>query len=214
MRCLSKDPERRFPDGAALAHALVNARRAKVSEPVRDESQRTWHVNFGAIREQLRRLPQRAVVAWACRRARGVQHLNSDPRLERSITMADALGRGADETGSTARALQRVRQLRAASLKAAYAERDEGESEAASQAALAAAATSACAAAKSADDAAADAAFVAECAVAALRADGKSARQFWKAARRDYEALLRAYSGKEGTIGDPVPESFWCSRDG
>ncbi|MFH0980315.1 MAG: serine/threonine-protein kinase [Planctomycetota bacterium] len=215
MRCLRKDPAERFRDGAALAQALVEGpQQVRAAEPAREEVQRTWHVDFEAIREQLRRLPQRAIVAWACRRARRVQHLNADPRVERAIAMAEAVAQGADESRSTGRALQRVRQLRAASLKAAYTEPAEGETQAASKAALAAAATSACAAARSVDDAAADAAFVAECAVTALRAAGDTARPFWKGARRDYEALLGAQFGREGTIGDPVPKSFWHGHDG
>ncbi len=213
MKCLCKDPEGRFPDGAALAQALISARHAKAPERAMEATKQTWQVDFNAIREQLRRLPQRAIVAWACRRARRVQHLNGDPRLERAIAMAEAVSGGTDESRSTTRALQRVQQLRAASLKAAYTEQAEGETEAASKAALAAAATSACAAARSVEDAAADAAFVAESAVAALRAHQKSARPFWKAARRDYAALLKAHFGKEGTIGDPVPDSFWEQHD-
>ena len=213
MKCLCKGPEDRFQDGAALAQTLLSAPRTKTARPPREESARTGHVDFEAIREQLRRLPQRAIVAWACRRARRVQHLNTDPRLERAIAMAEAVSHGTDESHSTGRALQRVQQLRAASLKAAYTEQGEGETEAASRAALAAAATSACAAAKSVNDAAADAAFVAECAVTALRVAKKSARPFWKAARRDYEALLDAQFGRAGTIGDPVPESFWRHHD-
>lgn len=214
MKCLSKKPEDRFSDGAALVQAIVTAQEAKPAQRPRDEAQPTWHVDFDAIRRQLRRLPQRAIVAWACRRARRVQHLNADPRLERVVAMAEAVGRGAEDSSSTTRALQRIQQMRAASLKVAYTEQDEGDTRAASKAALAAAATSSCAAARTVEDAAADASFVAESAVAALRADHKSARPFWKGARRDYEALLQGDFGKEGTIGDPVPESFWRQHDG
>ncbi|MCK4660877.1 MAG: serine/threonine protein kinase [Phycisphaerae bacterium] len=213
MKCLAKNPEDRFSDGAALAQALVEGRQAKGQQPAADQSQGTWHLNLDVVRRQLRRLPQRAIVSWACRRARFVQHLNSDRRVEQAIAMADAACRSVDNSRGTARALQRVRQLRAASLKAAYTEQDESKGEAASMAACAAAATSACAAAKSVNDAAADAAFVAECAVAALCAAGKSARPFWKSARRDYKRLLDGKFGQEGTIGDPVPESFWRDRN-
>ncbi|MCP4592066.1 MAG: serine/threonine protein kinase, partial [bacterium] len=213
MNCLRKDPPGRYVDGATLAEALIDAPKAAPRPQAGDEARRTWNVDYETIRQQLRRLPQRAVVAWACRRARGVQHLNTDRRLERAITMAEAVSRGTDESGSTGRALQRVQKLRVASLKAAYTEQGEGETESATKAACAAAATSSCAAAKSVDDAAADAAFVAECAVSALRAASTSTRPFWKGARRDYEALLAAHFGKEGTIGDPIPKSFWKKHD-
>jgi tRNA A-37 threonylcarbamoyl transferase component Bud32 len=214
MRCLRKDPGGRYADGAALAQALAaGPQPAAVRVAPGSEGTPTGHVNLEAIREQLKRLPQRAIVAWACRRARRVQHLNADPRLERAIAMAEAVSQGAEESRSAGRALQRVQQLRAASLKAAYTEPGDGETAAASKAALAAAATSACAAARSADDAAADAAFVAECGVAALHAAAQTAHPFWKAARRDYDALLAAHFGKEGTIGDPVPLSFWRQHD-
>ena len=213
MKCLCKDAECRFSGGAELAEALANAPVVRAAERPRDESQRTWNVDFDAIREQLKRLPQRAIVAWACRRARRVQHLNADPRLERAIAMAEAVSQGEEDSSSATRALQRVQQLRTASLTAAYTDSAAGEAEPATKAALAAAAASSSAAAKSVDDAAADAAFVAESAVAALRADDKSARPFWKSARRDYEALLNAGFGRAGTIGNAVPESFWRQHD-
>ncbi len=216
LKCLDKNPEQRYENGAALADAMATAPLEPdlVEEPAAKPTT-VWRVNTVAIREQLKRLPQRAVIAWACRCARRVQHLNSDPRLERSIEMAESAAAAGEDTNSQeslSHALHRIQRLRTASFKAAYTKRAEVKTDATSHAALAAAATAACAAARCAADAAADAAFVAQSAVTALEYAKEPVNEFWTWAQRDYERLIAAQLGPEGTIGRPVPKSFWTHK--
>lgn len=213
LRCLHKAPEERFADGGALAQALTEQpadESSVVSQPITPAS--LPRIDTSAVRDQLQRLPQRAIVAWACRCARRVQHLNRDPRLESSLAMAEAFvyGSARDESGdSLSHALSRVKQLRNASFRAAYTAEGESGSRAGAQAALAAAAASACAASRCAADAAADAAFVAQSAVAALESTVIPIADFWRMAQRDYRLLLAQALGAEGTVGDPLPRAIW-----
>ena len=214
LKCLDKDPAQRYADGNSLADGIVAA--PSEPNPLNDKTDRpdtTCRVNTVAIREQLKRLPQRAIVAWACRCARRVQHLNTDPRLERSLVMAESTAHepaAGQSQESLTHALQRIQQLRTTSFKAAYSDRTPTTGSATSCAALAAAGASACAAARCAADAAADAAFVAQNAVAALELSNEPVNEFWKWAQRDFERLLAAGLGAEGTVGRPVPTGFWA----
>ncbi|MGB4257331.1 MAG: hypothetical protein WBL15_06500, partial [Phycisphaerae bacterium] len=63
----------------------------------------------------------------------------------------------------------------------------------------------ACAAARCIEDAAADAAFAARSAMAALADAGESTRLFWADARNDFQTLLKAGLGPEGSIGRAIP---------
>jgi hypothetical protein len=215
LKCLDKNPEERYEHGTALADAIASApHEPDLTEEPEDKPTTVWRVNTVAIREQLMRLPQLAIVAWACRCARRVQHLNSDPRLERSIEMAEAEAGPAENTvaqESLSHALHRIQNLRTASFKAAYTKGSDQATDAASHAALAAAAVAACAAARCAADAAADAAFVAQSAVTALEFAKEPVNEFWKWAQRDYERLIAAKLGAVGTIGKPVPREFWTA---
>ncbi|MCB9850377.1 MAG: serine/threonine protein kinase [Phycisphaerales bacterium] len=215
LRCLQKDPKDRFADGAELAKALADQEEV-APPPVRsDKTPAPQRINVAAVREQMQRLPQRAIVAWACRCARRVQQFNPDPRLERSLAMAEEFVYGApriEETDTLTQALGRVKRLRNASFRAAYHADAEMPVRGASQAALAAAAASACAAARCAADAAADAAYVAQQAIAALDASGVPLTDFWQGAQRDYHRLLSASVGAEGTVGDILPHNFWPDR--
>ncbi len=126
--------------------------------------------------------------------------------------MAEEFVYGGDrESGedTLSQALARVKRFRNASFKAAYADGDAPSGGAAAQAALAAAAASACAAARCAADAAADGAFVARSAAAALTLVNTSLTGFWNATQRDYQRLLTAHLGAEGTVGAHLPGDFW-----
>jgi len=215
LKCLDKDPQDRYPDGDALAEALVTAPNEPDLEETDEGPKTVWRGNPVAIREQLKQLPQRAIVAWACRCARRVQHLNTDPRLDRSIAMAEstAFGPAGDAPQeSLTHALQRVQQLRTASFRAAYTGGPAKKQDPASYAALAAAASGACAAARCAEDAAADAAFVAQNAVTALELAEGPVSEFWQWAQRDYQHLVTARLGEKGTVGRPIPPGFWQER--
>jgi serine/threonine protein kinase len=233
LRCLEKDPARRYADGQALAAAIEGGPQAEDPGEIETEEPRTAsRLDMVAIREQLKRLPQRAIVAWACRYARRTLGFNHDPRLLQSIESAEATLKDAGTPGSPASlspALLRIRQLRSASFNvvdaatsapsevAPYGLTSSGSAtpdtvppcDSAAQAALAAAATCACAAARCAADAAADAAYVADKALSAHAAAGRSVSEVWKAAQRDYQKLLAANLGPEGTIGGPIPTDFW-----
>jgi serine/threonine protein kinase len=217
LTCLDKNPAQRYRNGNALAEAIATAPRQPDLMAGKSEEPRTvWRVNTVAIREQLKRLPQRSIVAWACRCARRVQHLNSDPRLERSITMAESAISDPDtmrSQQSLTHALQRVQRLRTASFRAAYVDTGAKTEGSASLAALAAAGAAATAASGSVVDAAADAAFVAQTAVTALERAGEPVAEFWKWAQRDYQRLRVADLGAEGTPGKPIPRSFWTHSE-
>ena len=211
---LPEEEHRRFIHEAQAAASLSHANISTIYEIEESEEgpKTVWRVNPVAIREQLKQLPQRAIVAWACRCARRVQHLNSDPRLDRSITMAESTVFGPEDQASQeslAHALQRVHRLRTASFRAAYTGGPARKQDPASYAALAAAAAGACAAARCAEDAAADAAFVAQNAVTALELAEGQVSEFWQWAQRDYQHLLGARLGEKGTIGRPLPTDFW-----
>ena len=214
LRCLAKEPTDRFSEGAALAQALADQALDVPPPAVVERRSTAQRIDAAAIREQLQRLPQRAIVAWACRCARRVQHLNRDPRLERSLAMAESFvyGESREEEAAAdtlAQALCRVQNLRNASFRAAYTAGAAGDTPAAAQAALAAGAASACAAARCAADAAADAAYVAQRAVAAFDASGVPVTEFWRAAQRDYRVLLARAGSAEGTVGVVLPRTFW-----
>jgi len=218
LRCLRKDPEDRFANAAEVAQALASRKQeAPPPRPVEVVRPKTPRIDAGAIREQLQRLPQRAIVAWACRCARRVQHLNRDPRLERSLSMAESFvyGGAREEGGdSLTQALSRVKNLRNASFRAAYSAEDAVETQSGAQAALAAAAASACAAARCAADASADAAYVAQRAVAALDLASVPITDFWRLAQRDYRLLVAREVGAEGTVGHVLPHDFWSETSG
>jgi serine/threonine-protein kinase len=213
LRCLRKEPEDRFANGAELAQALADPSLAQPPERVTElRIAARQRIDAAAIREQLQRLPQRAIVAWACRCARAVQHLNRDPRLERSLSMAESFVYGearADDGDTLTQAVNRMQNLRNASFRAAYSADGAGESQGGAQAALAAAAASACAAARCAADASADAAYVAQRAVAALDAAGVPITEFWRRAQGDYRLLLASNVGAEGTVGTVLTRAFW-----
>jgi serine/threonine protein kinase len=216
LKCLDKTPEQRYADGEALAEAITAGPHEPVLAGAPPELEKpTWRVNTVAIREQLQRLPQRAIVSWACRCARRVQHLSSDPRLGRTIALAEAtLGDTAapESQESLSAALQRIQRLRTTSLKAAYTDGSTVIAEAASHAALAAAAASSCAASRCAADAAADAAFAAQSAVTAMEVAKEPVTTFWQCAQRDFQVLLAARLGPDGTIGKPIPPGFWAEK--
>ncbi len=209
-KCLEKKPGHRYADAGELADALRDGPAAYDEIPFAPETHEAEEsIDLASVRNQLRHLPQRAIVYWACRCARRVQMLNTDPRVEKALLMAEAMASGAearDPSPSLSRALSRIRSLRVASLKAAYADETPVVATAgAAEAARAAAAASSAAAARCIDDAAADAAFAARNAVAALRVAGRSVKTFWAATRKDYQKLLSVTSGQEGTIGQPLP---------
>ena len=173
---------------------------------------KTTQINTRAIRRQLECLPQRAIVAWACRCARRVQHLNKDPRLERAIAMAESTVYASDtdeSSTSLSNALLRVQKLRAISFNAAPSNDPVVGNDVAAAAAIAAAGASACAAARCAADAAADAVFVAQNAMNALELIKGPASGFWKESQDDYKKLVAAKLGPEGTIGKKIPAVFW-----
>ncbi|MHC4063591.1 MAG: serine/threonine-protein kinase [Planctomycetota bacterium] len=212
-RCLQKTSAQRYLDGDALSAALDLASHplTQPAETRARAARRTGSpVNAAQVRQQLERLPQRAVVAWACRCARRVQRFNDDPRVERAIVIAETVAAGTDDADAppaSSRILARMQKLRTASLAAAYADEDAGD--AAVAAARAAAATSASASARCAADAAADAAFALENALLACREGGITLSAFWREAQKDYRRLYEAKLGAPGTIGQPVPGRFW-----
>lgn len=211
MRALAKKPYDRYPDGDALADALLAEASKQQPEEAEAQVAPGTILDTAAVSRQLRQLPLRAIVFWACRCARRVQGLNNDPRLERALSMAESTcTHDTDPRGneSVARALSRIQTLRTASLMAAYADPAASGppgSRAAAEAAKAAAAAAACAAARCIEDAAADAAFAARSAMTALADAGESTRLFWIDARSDFQKLLKAGLGPEGAIGRPIP---------
>jgi serine/threonine protein kinase len=213
LRCLHKNPAERFANAQEVVNALSEPVAADAPADMEDPTPiAPPRIDVGAIRKQLERLPQRAIVAWACRCARRVQHFNQDPRLEQSLAMSEAFVYGtarAVEGNTLAQALSRVQRLRNASFHAAYTAEGTGESPAAAQAALAAAAAGACAAGRCAADASADAAYVAQRAMAALEAAGVPIVEFWRQSQADYRYLLSRNLGAEGTVGDTFPPDFW-----
>ncbi len=209
-KCLEKKPGHRYAGAGELADALRDGPAAYDEIPLAAETHEAEEsIDLASVRNQLCHLPQRAIVYWACRCARRVQMLNTDPRVEKALLMAEAMAGGAEAKApspSLSRALSRIRSLRVASLKAAYADETPVVATAgAAEAARAAAAASSAAAARCIDDAAADAAFAARNAVAALRVAGRSVKTFWAATRKDYQKLLSATAGQEGTVGQPLP---------
>lgn len=217
-RCLEKDPAERYPDGAALAKAIENPSKADELEITTPTERRTSaRLDAVTIREQLKRLPQRAIVAWACRCARRALYYNQDPRILRSIESAEMTLRDHDastgDSASLSHALLRIQQLRSASFSVLDVTDATSSSDSAACAALAAAAACACASARCAADAAADAAFVAQKSLSALALAGVSTNEAWRAAQQDYRRLLAAKLGAEGTIGSPIPEDFWERPD-
>lgn len=210
LRCLEKSPEARFADGDELAEELEAVLKGGLEPEAPAESRRTGlQVNMERVRRQLEDLPQRSVVAWACRVARRVQSLNADTRVMRAIEMAESVaqtGSLAGESPST-RMLAHMQSLRAASAAAAVA--GGNESSAAVAAARCAAASCATAAAQCASDAAADAVFALENALEVCRLTKHSATAFWRESQRDFRRLREARFGPPGTMGLPVPENFW-----
>lgn len=217
LQCLEKNPTKRFADGAELAAAIAAGPKFTQSESRKSASARVGtRLDTVAIREQLKRLPQRAIVAWACRCARRALPINNDPRLARSIEAAEATLRANDnpaESGTLSQALLRIQQLRSASFSVVDTSTIDSPHDSASCVAIAAAATCACAAARCAADAAADAAFVAEKAATAFALNGRSVSELWRAAQADYRILLAAKLGAEGAIGAPIPPDFWNAHD-
>jgi serine/threonine protein kinase len=215
-QCLEKNPADRFPDSDALSAALEQAAKPepKPARPTPVTPGKTaLSINTRAVREQLERLPQRSIVAWACRCARQVQRFTSDPRVSRALEMAESAAAATDEAAdqrTSARVLTRMQRLRAASLAAAYADADMKS--AAVTAARAAAAASACAAARCVADAAADAVFALENALIACRLGGTSASACWRDAQKDFRRLYAAKLGAPGTIGLPVPPDLWDTK--
>jgi hypothetical protein len=216
LRCLAKHPEDRYRTAAELVQALdeyPNVAERADDIDVGEEREHGLRVNVAAVKKQLQVLPQRAIVCWACRCARRVQHLRSpDPQVERALAMAETAYQEDDEAGSphsASRALSRIRNLRVASLRAAYVEGADRSSVAAIEATRAAAAAAASAAGLCVADTAADAAFAARSAIAALKLAGQPIRPFWEAALSDYHKLVNAGLGHEGTLGEPVPKNLF-----
>ncbi len=206
-RCLSKDPQSRYPECGALADAL---QAGAGGVPAEEESIASSPdlIDTETVRRRLAELSHRAIICWACRCARRVQALNEDPRLERALAIAESAAGDADADGtpeSIGRMMRRIQTLRGESLDAAYAAADGLASPAAVEAAKAAAAAASCAAARCIEDAAADAAFAARRAVSALHLAGRSVRAFWAAARKDYRRLREFSAGQTGTVGTPIP---------
>ncbi|HSW46267.1 MAG TPA: serine/threonine-protein kinase [Phycisphaerae bacterium] len=212
LRSLAKAPSDRYATAGDFAE-VVRTQPATQPPPADEvEAEAGWHMDMAAIRQQLELLPQRAIVCWACRCARRVQHLNPDPRVERALQMAEATMSETDEPHtpqSLTRALSRVRSLRVASLKAAYTDEDVRLAGPAFETARAAAAAASSAAAMCIADTAADAAFAARSAVAALTRAQKPIKSFWEAARQDYHTLIHANLGRQGTIGQPIPPGLF-----
>ncbi len=215
-KCLAKEPVERFPNGSALTAAIEHGPdQPRQLEQHTESVSKTTQINTRAIRRQLECLPQRAIVAWACRCARRVQHLNKDQRLERAIAMAESAVYASDvdeSSTSLSNALLRVQKLRAISFNVVPTSDPAVGNDAAAAAAIAAAGASACAAARCAADAAADAAFVAQNAMNALELIKGPAPGFWKESQDDYKRLVAAKLGPEGTIGKRLPDDFWHSN--
>jgi serine/threonine protein kinase len=213
LKCLEKEPAARFDDGAALAAAIVAGPKTDEPEPIKLDEQRTGtRLDTVAIREQLKRLPQRAIVAWACRCARRSFLFNRDPRLARSLETAESTlyeESQSSESEPLSQALLKVQRLRSASFNVLDTNSIPSTPDSATCAALAAAAACACAAARCAADAAADAAFAAEKSLTAHALAGRSVSDAWRAAQADYRALLAANLGPEGTVGAPLQRDFW-----
>jgi len=210
---LAKNPQDRYPSAGAMVKALQSI--PLVGSTTDDGQQKIpEHLNVAitSIRKHLARLPQRAIVCWACRCARRVQHLNRDPRVEQALTMAESsLANTPDQLPQHAvsSALSRIHALRLAALKAAYAEENPQHSRAEIEAARAAAAAASAAAARCIADCAADAAYTARSAIAALHLAGESVQTFWNAVRNDYRTLVSANLGEEGTVGRPIPPALF-----
>jgi len=208
LKCLEKKSHNRYQNAGQLAEALLIGPPAvppEMEPAIFKEA--GLHMDISAIRKQLQKLSHRAIIFWACRCARQVQYLNPDPRLERALSMAEAAVSESAKKGSqhaVSQALSRIHAIRAASLRAAYAD-DTRATASASESAKSAAAASACATARCIDDAAADAAFAARSAITALKSANEPIEHFWEQARRDYQVLRQACQGQEGTIGKPLP---------
>ncbi len=215
IKCLAKCPEDRYATAGALAEALKAIPLLCLTAPTaKPHADAAFQVDMAAIRKQLEKLPQRAIVSWACRCARRVQHLNSDPRVERALTMAESSQTESPENAAPhaiSTALSRIHALRLASLKAAYAEGDAHNSQIEIEAARAAAAAASAAAAVCCTDCAADAAYAARSAISALHLAGEPIREFWDRARADYRLLTKADLGAEGTVGRPIPPNLFAS---
>ncbi len=210
LRCLEKAPEDRYPNGDALAAALEKASRPNSERHTPTTARKTGtHINLAHVRRQLENLPQRSIVAWACRVARRVQMLNTDARVARAIDLAESVGVSENIAGQphSTRMLAHMQSLRAASLAAADADGDAGEASLA--AARAAAATSSTAAARCAADAAADAVFAVQNALIACSKSKMSVSSMWREVQKDYRKLRQAALGAPGTIGLSVPPDFW-----
>ncbi|MEP0841931.1 MAG: serine/threonine protein kinase, partial [Phycisphaerae bacterium] len=156
-KAMAKKPHERFADGTAMAEALLAEAREAAAPAAAAPGRAAGQLDVAAVTNQLRQLPLRAIVYWACRCARRVQGLNNDPRLERALSMAEATCTLDEDPrcDSVSRALSRVQSLRTASLMAAYADSsaaDSSQSRAAAEAAKAAAAAAACAAARCIED--------------------------------------------------------------
>ena len=213
LRCLEKSPEDRYPDGHALSAALEEASKPEPERPTPTETRKTGtHISLAQVRRQLEDLPQRSIVAWACRIARRVQQFNPDTRVARAIDLAESVAVSESIAGqpTSTRILAHMQSLRAASLAAADADGDA--TEAAVAAARAAAATSSTAAARCAADAAADAVFALQNALIACRKGRMSVTTFWRHAQKDFRKLRKANLGAPGTIGLSVPPEFWESQ--
>jgi serine/threonine-protein kinase len=211
LKTLRKKPAERYGQAGELADALREGSHQLGDAHDARGTHADWRMDLGSIRGRLEQLPQRAIVYWACRCARRVQSHNPDPRVERALEMAEATvnePQSTDTHASVTRALAKIRALRAASLRAAYAEVMTSESGAAAEAAKAAAAAAACAAARCIDDAAADAVFAARSALAALGEQSTRIQRFWEEARADFKQLRKLCEGQEGTVGKPIPKGY------
>ncbi len=210
LRCLEKDPQHRFDNGQLLADELEALARDHAEQAEPAEARKTgWTINLQSVRQQIENLPQRSIVAWACRLARRVESLNSDSRVRRALELAEAsVGcSGGDDQPTSTRILAHMQGLRAASLAAAEADGDASEASVAS--ARAAAAASSAAAARCTADAAADAVFALQNAFTACRRGKLPVTTFWRETQKDYRRLNEARLGAPGTIGHPLPEGFW-----
>ncbi len=216
LKSLEKKPARRYATAGRFAAALLAGPAASAEARTAARKPAGWTTDVSLVRKQLQGLPHRAIVCWACRCARRVQYLNADPRVERALAMAEATAWEPQDAGaqhSVSRALSRIRALRAASLSAAYTDEGATASKSEAEAARSAAAAAACAAARCVEDAAADAAFAARSAITALESASQPAKRFWEVARNDYHRLRDAQLGQEGTVGRPIPPSFF-KQDG
>ncbi len=210
LRTLNKKPQERYAQAGELADALREGTHRLSRDAASKSAPAEWQMDLASVRTRLEQLPQRAIVYWACRCARRVQSRNPDPRVQRALEMAESTviePETGDTHASVTRALSKIRALRAASLRAAYAEMRTQETGAAAEAAKAAAAAAACAAARCIDDAAADATFAARSALAALGDQPETVKRFWREARADFKFLRELCEGQEGTVGKPIPRN-------